>query len=120
LYVLGSWTSSSRFGTGSIGGGGPDSGKAYPILYADRIKYTKRQREINSKEYNKLIERDAFNKFVSYPKLIQRLVSMMSPQIYGHDDVKLGLLLLGAGGAPIQKYNPNVRHCINAGLFGDK
>jgi DNA replicative helicase MCM subunit Mcm2 (Cdc46/Mcm family) len=30
------------------------------------------------------------------------------------------LLLLGAGAAPVQKYNPNVRHWINAGLFGDK
>ena len=45
---------------------------------------------------------------------------MMSPQIYGHDDVKLGLLLLAAGGAPIQPDNPNVRYWINAGLFGDK
>ena len=31
LYVLGSWTSSSRFGTGTANGGG-DSGKAYPIF----------------------------------------------------------------------------------------
>jgi DNA replicative helicase MCM subunit Mcm2 (Cdc46/Mcm family) len=116
LYVLGSWTSASRFGTG----GGHDSGKAYPILYADRIKYTKRQREINTKAYDKLVERDAFNRFASYPSLVERLCSMLSPQIYGHNDVKLGLLLLGAGAAPIQKYNPNVRHWINAGLFGDK
>ena len=123
LYVLGSGTSASRFGTGSgggRGGGTTDSGKAYPIFYADRIKYTKRQREIDTEDYNQLIQLDSFNKFASYPKLIERLTSMMSPQIYGHDDVKLGLLLLAAGGAPIQKDNPNIRYWINAGLFGDK
>lgn len=45
---------------------------------------------------------------------------MMSPQIYGHDDVKLGELLQGVGGAPIQKNNPNVRYWINSLLIGDK
>ncbi len=124
LYVLGSGTSSSRFGTGSSssnsGGRASDSGKAYPIFYADRIKYTRRQREIDTEDYNQLVQLDAFNKFASYPKLIERLASMMSPQIYGHDDVKLGLLLLGVGGAPIQKDNPSVRYWLNAGLFGDK
>ncbi|HEY7569882.1 MAG TPA: AAA family ATPase [Nitrososphaeraceae archaeon] len=121
LHIVGSMMSSSRFGIGSrSGGGSSDSGKAYPIFYADRINYTKRHREIDTEDYNQLIRLDAFNKFASYPKLIERLTSMMSPQIYGHDDVKLGLLLLAAGGAPIQKDNPNVRYWINAGLFGDK
>ena len=118
LYVLGAWTSSSRFGTG--GNGRIDNGKAYPILYADRVKYTKRQREIDTEAYNKLVQCNAFNKFASHPKLTDRLTSMMSPQIYGHDDVKLGLLLLAVGGAPIQKNNPNVRYWINAALIGDK
>jgi DNA replicative helicase MCM subunit Mcm2 (Cdc46/Mcm family) len=118
LYVLGSWTSSSRFGTG--GNGRVDNGKAYPIFYADRIKYTKRQREIDTEAYNKLVQRNAFNRFASHPKLLERLTSMMSPQIYGHDDVKLGLLLLAVGGAPIQKNNPNIRYWINAVLIGDK
>ena len=97
-----------------------DSGKAYPILYADKIKYTKRQREINTKDYNKLLERDAFNKFASYPNLKERLTSMVSPQIYGHDDAKFGILLLAAGAGPIRRKDPNVRYWINAGLFGDK
>lgn len=119
LYVLGSWTSSSRFGTGG-GNGRVDNGKAYPILYADRIKYTKRQREIDTNAYNKLIQCNAFNRFASYPNLIERLVCMMSPQIFGHDDTKLGLLILAVGGAPIQKNNPNVRYWINAVLIGDK
>lgn len=117
LYVLGSGTSSSRFGTG---GSHVDSGKAFPILYADRIKYTKRQREIDIEAYNKLVQCNTFAKFASYPKLTERLTSMMSPQIYGHEDVKLGLLLLAIGGAPIQKDNPNFRYWLNAGLFGDK
>jgi DNA replicative helicase MCM subunit Mcm2 (Cdc46/Mcm family) len=120
LYVLGSWTSSSRFGIGGHGNNRQDGGKAYPILYADRIKYTKRQREIDIKAYNKLVQCNAFNKFASYPKLIERLTSMMSPQIYGHDDVKLGLLLLAVGGAPMQKDNPTVRYWINVALIGDK
>ncbi|MGC1134463.1 MAG: AAA family ATPase [Nitrososphaeraceae archaeon] len=118
LYVLGSWTSASRFSTG--GNGRVDNGKAYPILYTDRIKYTKRQREIDAEAYNKLVQRNAFNRFASHPNLIDRLTSMMSPQIYGHDDVKLGLLLLAVGGAPIQKNNPNIRYWINAVLIGDK
>ena len=120
LYVLGSWTSSSRFGAGGNGNSRQDTGKAYPILYADRIKYTGRQHQIDTQAYNKLVQCNAFNKFASYPKLIDRLASMMSPQIYGHDDVKLGLLLLAIGGAPIQKNDPNFRYWINAALIGDK
>ena len=118
LYVIGSWTSSSRFGTGGANGR-VDNGKAYPILYADRIKYTKRQREIDTEAYNKLVQHNAFNRFASHPKLIERLTSMMSPQIYGHDDTKLGLLLSAVGGAPTQKNNPNVRYWINTLLVGD-
>ena len=34
-----------------------------------------------------------------------RLVSMMSPQIYGHEDAKEGLLLVAVGPAPVQKDN---------------
>ena len=68
LYVLGSWTSSSRFGAGG-GNGRVDNGKAYPILYADRMKYTKRQREIDREAYTKLIKCNSFEKFASYPNL---------------------------------------------------
>ena len=45
---------------------------------------------------------------------------MMSPQIYGHEDVKLGELLVSVGAAPIQKDNWYRRYWLNAGLFGDK
>ena len=115
LHVLASWALSSRVGNGSRGGGA-NSGRGQPILYAKRIKYTKREREL------KLTEQDvkAIKKFASLPNLIPRLVSMMSPQIYGHEDVKLGELLVSVGAAPIQKDNWYRRHWLNAGLFGDK
>jgi len=45
---------------------------------------------------------------------------MMSPEIYGNNDVKLGLLLLAVGPALVQKDNWYRRHWLNAGLFGDK
>jgi DNA replicative helicase MCM subunit Mcm2 (Cdc46/Mcm family) len=115
LYVLASGLLSSRFG-GASGPRTADSGRAHPILYAKRIKYTKREREL------KLTEQDikAIKKFSSLSNLVPRLTSMMSPEIYGHDDVKLGLLLLAVGPAPIQKDNWYRRHWLNAGLFGDK
>ena len=116
LYVLASGLLSSRFGSAGGRLSGADNGRAQPILYAKRIKYTRREREL------KLTEQDlkAIRKFASFPDLIRRLTSMMSPEIYGHDDVKLGLLLLAVGPAPVQKDNWYRRHWLNAGLFGDK
>jgi hypothetical protein len=121
LYVLASGIASSRFGGSGSGGGGNlshagDSGRAQPILYAKRIKYTKRERELN------LTPRDieAIKRFASYPNLVSRLVSMMSPEIYGNDEAKLGLLLTAVKGAPKQKDNWYRRYWINTGLVGDK
>jgi DNA replicative helicase MCM subunit Mcm2 (Cdc46/Mcm family) len=116
LHVLASWALSSRVGNGGRGGAGANSGRAQPILYAKRIKYTKREREL------KLTEQDvkAIKKFASLPNLLPRLVSMTSPEIYGHEDVKEGMLLVAVGAAPIQKDNWYRRHWLNAGLFGDK
>lgn len=116
LYVLASDLLSSRSGSARGPRAAGDSGRAQPILYAKRIKYTKREREL------KLTEQDikAIKKFSSFPDLIRRLTSIMSPEIYGHYDVKLGLLLLAVGPAPIQKDNWYRRHWLNAGLFGDK
>jgi DNA replicative helicase MCM subunit Mcm2 (Cdc46/Mcm family) len=103
LYVLASGIAASRFGSGSGGNvsHAGDSGRAQPILYAKRIKYTKRERQLN------LTPRDieAIKRFASYPNLISRLVSMMSPEIYGNDEAKLGLLLTAVKGAPLQKDN---------------
>src|SRR5262249_23608366 len=116
LHVLASGLLSSRFGGASNPRTAADNGRAQPVLYAKRIRYTKREREL------KLTDQDikAIKKFASFPNLIARLVSMMSPQIYGHEDVKLGLLLVAVGPAPVQKDNWYRRSWLNAGLFGDK
>jgi DNA replicative helicase MCM subunit Mcm2 (Cdc46/Mcm family) len=115
-YVLASGLLSSRFGAASNPRTAADNGRAQPILYAKRIRYTKREREL------KLTDQDikAIKKFASFPNLIARLVSMMSPQIYGHEDVKLGNLLVAVGPAPVQKDSWYRRSWLNAGLFGDK
>ena len=57
LHVLASWALSSRVGNGSRGGGA-NSGRGQPILYAKRIKYTKREREL------KLTEQDVISTLV--------------------------------------------------------
>ncbi len=49
-HVLASWALSSRVGNSSRGGGA-NSGRGQPILYAKRIKYTKRERELKLTEY---------------------------------------------------------------------
>ncbi len=117
-YVLASGLAASRFGGGSSSNlsHAGDNGRAQPILYAKRIKYTKRQRELN------LTPRDiaAIKRFASFPNLIQRLVSMMSPEVYGNDEAKLGLLLTAVKGAPKQRDNWYRRYWMNTGLFGDK
>ena len=40
----------------------------------------------------------AFERFVKYPNLTARLVSMFAPNVIGHDNVKLGLLRSIIGG----------------------
>ena len=64
-HVLSSWALSSRVGNGGRGSG-DNSGRGQPILYAKRIKYTKREREL------KLTEHDikAIKKFASLPNHI--------------------------------------------------
>lgn len=115
LYVLASGLLTSRFvGTGSPRIGA-NNGRATPVFYAKRMKYTKREREL------RLTEQDvkAIKKFASLSNLIQRLTSMMSPEVYGHNDAKLGLLLVAVGPAPVQRDNWYRRYWLNAGLIGD-
>ena len=52
--------------------------------------------------------------------MISRLVSMMSPEVYGNDEAKLELLLTAVRGAPKQKDNWHRRYWINTGLVEDK
>jgi hypothetical protein len=76
---------SSRFGgSGGHGGGGGgttfnirtagENGRAQPVLYAKRIKYTKRKGQLVLEPRDK----EAIKKFASFPNLIPRLVSMIS------------------------------------------
>jgi len=62
LYVLASGVLSSRFG----GAGGSriaaDNGRVQPILYAKRMKYTKRERELKLTEQDiKAIKKFAYS-----------------------------------------------------------
>ena len=117
MYVVSpAWTSSRLWRRWRPRGGLFDDRRGESILYARKMKYTKRERELSITD----ADIKAIKKFVALPDLVSRLVSMMSPEVYGHNDVKLGLLLLAVGAAPIQKENWYRRHWLNAGLFGDK
>ena len=65
-----------------------NKGKLIPFLHANSINYQSRE-ELGITDNN--IE--SFQKFVAYPNLIERLVSMFSPNVVGHADKKLGILL---------------------------
>jgi hypothetical protein len=118
LYVLASGLAASRFGNSRSAGGGSraNSGSALPVLYAKHLKYTKRERELTLTQ----IDIDAIHNFASFPDLVNRLVSMFAPDVYGNEEVKLGLLLAAVRGAPIQTDNWYRRHWINVGMLGDK
>ena len=62
------------------------------VLYTESITYQRRE-EI------KITERDAkaFQKFVSYPNLLQRLAAIFAPNIIGHQDKKIAVLLAAVG-----------------------
>lgn len=65
-----------------------------PVLYCSSIKYERR-------DDLKITERDkkSFQQFAKMPNLIQRLTSMVAPNVIGHEDKKIGLLR-SAIGAP--------------------
>jgi len=69
------------------------SKKKYNVLHAKSITYLNRK-EILVTDRN--IE--SFEKFASYPQLLDRLTAMYAPYIIGHDDVKRGLLRSIVGG----------------------
>lgn len=80
------------------------------VLHASSIKY------INKKELvitNKDIL--TFERFAGYPNVVERLLSMMAPNVYGHDAAKLGILRSIVGG--IEKNG--IRGRINTLLVGD-
>ena len=93
-----------------------EGGKYQKIVYANRVKYTKRETQV------KLTEEDikAIKRFASKPNLIPRLVSMFAPNVADYENAKLGLLIQAVGPAPLQKESWFRRRTwINSGLFGD-
>jgi DNA replication licensing factor MCM2 len=67
--------------------------KKINVLHAQSIKY------VNKKELM-ITDKDilTFEKFARYPNVIERLVSMVAPNVYGHDAAKLGILRSILGG----------------------
>jgi len=70
-----------------------NSKKKFNVLHATSIEY------INRKQVQ-ITEDDikAFNKFVAYPKLLNRLAFMYAPNIIGNENIKHGLLRAIVGG----------------------
>lgn len=64
----------------------------YPVLFADAIKYSRRQT-------SKVTTSDilGFQRFVSTHDPVDRLVSMVAPNVIGHEDKKRAILLAAVG-----------------------
>ena len=59
----------------------------YPLLYAQSIKYERKQEpEVTSRDI------ESFKRFAKTPNVIHRLVWMFAPRVIGHDAEKLGIL----------------------------
>jgi DNA replicative helicase MCM subunit Mcm2 (Cdc46/Mcm family) len=79
------------------------------VLYTESIT-SERREEIKITEHDE----KAFQKFVSYSNLIQRLAAMFAPNVIGHQDKKIAVLL-AAVGAP---KTPNFRGIIHVLFVG--
>lgn len=79
------------------------------VVHANSIKYLNRRDVVITKNDIK-----TFYKFLEFPNLIPRLVSMFCPNIIGHDDAKLGLLRSIVGGLTDkeQKYDGRISTLI--------
>jgi len=66
------------------------------VLYAQSITEERR-------EQIRIMDRDkeSFRRFVKYPELPKRLASMFAPNVIGHEDKKLAVLLAAAGAPEI-------------------
>jgi DNA replicative helicase MCM subunit Mcm2 (Cdc46/Mcm family) len=140
LYVLASGLALSRFGSSSGGGGSGvnirnagDTGRAQPILYARRIKYTKRQRELELTGTDiEIIKRLAGSSpksttNASKPKgrdVVSVLTDLVCPKMYDKTGgvAKLAVLLTAVGAAPKHEKENYYgdRYWINMILAGDK
>ncbi|MDP9197332.1 MAG: AAA family ATPase [Thermoproteota archaeon] len=86
------------------------SKKKVNVLHAESIKYINRKELVIRPE-----DTIAFEKFAKLPNTVGRLISMVAPNVYGHDAAKLGILRSIVGG--IEKNGRRGR--INTLLVGD-
>ena len=89
---------------------GSKSKKKTTVLHAEYIKYLNRKELV-------ITENDVqgFWRFTKYPKLLERLISIIAPNIIGHNDAKLGILRSVVGGMEHGK----IRGRINTFMVGD-
>ncbi|HEY9385852.1 MAG TPA: AAA family ATPase [Nitrososphaeraceae archaeon] len=66
--------------------------KLFSVLHTESIIYEQREELTLTKQ-----DIEAFHRFVNFPKLIDRLVSMTAPNVIGENDKKLGILRSAVG-----------------------
>ena len=83
------------------------------VLYAEFIISCEQKEEIN------ITEKDiaAFQRFIKYPNLMDRLASMFAPNVIGHKDKKIAIVMAAAG-APENPKQRNKRGRIHVLLVG--
>ena len=103
-------------GVSNKGGGGNNSAKLFPVLYAESMEY---QREKDKPITYQDIE--AFKRFAQKPDLINRLVSMFAPNVIGHSDKKVGILRSAVNAKNNIRTNSTaaIRRRIHSLLVGD-
>ena len=86
-----------------------NTGKRVTYLFADTIEYETPQREsvVITEEDLATIE-----EFTHHPDMISKLVEMVAPTVIGHDDKKLGIILMYVGAPETQDFRGRIH-----GLF---
>ena len=86
-----------------------NTGKRVTYLFADAIEYETPQHEsvVITEEDLKTIE-----EFTNQPGMISKLVEMVAPTVIGHDDKKLGIVLMYVGATETQDFRGRIH-----GLF---
>jgi DNA replication licensing factor MCM6 len=64
-------------------------------------------------------DRILMRKMIDDPNIVKNLCDSLFPDIYGHADVKLGVLLMLFGGVPKYTAGSHLRGDINVCLVGD-
>jgi hypothetical protein len=119
FYVLGSGLAASRYGSGGGGrhinirtAGGENNYRAQPVLYADKMKYTKRQQQLEltatDKEILRRLAANTKSKVAATGRqkgcdLVSVLTNLFCPRIYDKTEgkiAKLALLLTCIAAAP--------------------